>query len=599
MTQPTVPLLEIFRLAGWDVTEDPPTAEEVAHVNELCRLAQLSPNKIVAELIKAERATRDSTRAAGRARSAAEDIGAVLKKLLAASPILCPLERFEREGRQGAHAICHVAGQLRRLPVHPDVRFKDLEALEPWEYACVHPQEMVVVGTLRGGDLFSRAQGEVVDYKGHQDPSQGLVRVARHAQDEFIVRLAPSLRKRTLKPPLKLVLHRGNPGLAIATVRNEQPESRFEVEIDRIHTRLEDLAGMDPIIEPLIKDIVLRLLRPEIRTTFDLRPLEGILIYSYKPGMGKTSLMRGLSRWLHELGEKEGFEFALYHVKPNELKSLWHGGDARLVREDLCGSIRARQEMKRTRPLFQMIVLDEIDSLGKRAGGDDLTASYSPAQNDAVQALLSEMDGMLQKAPESDNAPSFVLWAGLTNRPDLLDEGLKRGGRFADLVVEVPAATLESAEGILSVHARSDSLPWFLNGEIRTGLSEEAVRQHFLRPALQRVFPAVVLKYTSDGQPSVDVSAGEILAGVHYRDAMNEAKRRAADRRLMEEGVPAITCDDVLAGLIGQCHSAARQMEADRQMLRRQMRLVSMVSSVAPVPEAELSALEFLDHSSD
>ena len=30
-------------------------------------------------------------------------------------------------------------------------------------------------------------------------------------------------------------------------------------------------------------------------------------------------------------------------VKPNELKIVWHGGDAKLVREELCGSIRARQ----------------------------------------------------------------------------------------------------------------------------------------------------------------------------------------------------------------------------------------------------------------
>jgi SpoVK/Ycf46/Vps4 family AAA+-type ATPase len=385
------------------------------------------------------------------------------------------------------------------------------------------------------------------------------------------------------------VLFRDDESVAIAVLPADAPESRFEIDVARLEASLEDLVGMDSVIEPLIEDVLMCVVHPEIRRQFDLRPLRGLLLYSYKPGMGKTALMRALAVWLKDLGERLDFDVVLYSVKPNELKSIWHGGDAKLVREELCGAIAARQALPRTRPLFQIVVLDEIDALGKRAGGDDRSFVGSSAHNDAVQALLVEMDGLVAQLPAPDQAPAHVLWVGLTNRPDLLDDALKRPGRFGDLVLEVPAIQKEGAAGILEVYARGRGLPWWVDGEVTTELDEREIRERFLQPAVDHVFEAVVLRYHTDARRGIAVSAGEILSGVHYKEAMNLAKKRAAKRRLLEDGPPAIGVDDVTDSLLDQALAAARQMDADRQMLQRQLRLRVPVSGVELTARGELA----------
>ena len=55
-------------------------------------------------------------------------------------------------------------------------------------------------------------------------------------------------------------------------------------------------------------------------------------------------------------GELLDTEVVLYVVKPNELKNSLHGEDARLVRDELCGGIRARQQQL-------LLVVDVVDVL--------------------------------------------------------------------------------------------------------------------------------------------------------------------------------------------------------------------------------------------
>ena len=333
------------------------------------------------------------------------------------------------------------------------------------------------------------------------------------------------------------------------------------------------------------------IVHPDIREQFNLRPLGGLLLYSYKPGMGKTKLVSAIAAWLRELGNELEFDVALYLVKPNELKIVWHGGDARLVRDELCGAIRARQAVPRERPLLQLVVLDEVESLGKRVGGDDTQGITSGAQNDAVQALLAEMDGMMKPA-KTDDPPAHVLWVGMSNRPDMLDEALKRPGRFGDLVLEMPGADKDGAVGILSIYAKN--LTWEVDGVVRDDLEETEIRRRFLYPAMESIFDEVVLRYSADRQQSVPVTASAVLASVHYMEAMNVASKRAGRRRMYAEGVPAVTLDDVVEGLKQQALSAARQMDADRQMLRRQLRLNVAITRVEVVAADELCENQYV-----
>jgi SpoVK/Ycf46/Vps4 family AAA+-type ATPase len=580
---------QLLHAAGYDPARRPPSETMLRSVAEMIDRAQLDPLASIADALRERRLAEEARANCAQAATAAGNLEQVLKDLLETPPALCHLEKIDRHPGGPARALCRMGGQLRELAIHPDVDLDALERLLPWEYVCVHPTEMVVIGSCTDADFFSGSQGSVVEFKGYRDRDQGLICVARAGHDEQVVRLAPTLREEPLSPKSRLVLQRDDERFAIAVLPCGRPESKFEVPIDQIRTRLEDLAGLDSIIVPLLEDLLIRHVRPEIRDQFDLKPLRGMILSSFKPGMGKTALMRAIALWLHELGQEHGFDVVLYLVKPNELKNMFHGEDARLVREDLCGAIRARQMQPRTRPLFQLVVLDEIDSLGRRGSHSH---QLSAAGDDAIQALLVEMDGMIQA--EQADPPASVLWVGLTNKPDDLDIALKRPGRFGDCILPMPDLDQHAAESVMAIYARRPDVPWYLDGQLRTGVELDELRTALLRPALARVFPAVVLRYFSDTQRAFDVSAGQILSGAHYENAVNGAKRRAAVRRLWKLGVPGIGYEDLVESLFQEARSAAAAMAGDWPMLVRQLQVKVPLARVEVVPEEELAAHRYL-----
>ncbi len=564
--------------AGVDPS-DPSVQEEFTR---LMRMAADAPQSVVVELL-ATRRSRDA------AADAAEGIEGLVNDLVGKNATLFHLETQRHQPDGGVRALCRIGSQLQELGVHPDVDPEELGRLQPWDYVLVN--EGVVIGTWNEDPALLAAQmGEIVSFEGFADREQSQVRVTRPGHDETIVTLAGTLRIEDLKPGARLILQRDDPRWAIGALPAATTESQFEVSLDAVHANLKDLAGLDDVAEEFIRDILLRLVFEDIRDDFDLSSMNGALLYSYQPGMGKSKFCEALAVALGELGDEFGFDVALFHVKPNQLKSLWWGEDGRLVR-DLFASIRAREEEPRTRPLITLVVFDEIDSLQKRAGSNQAVGSSS--HSDALEALLVEMQG-LGSVPQTDGPPAQRLCIGLTNRPDRLDDAMKRPGRFGDLVQAMPSITQKSAPEIMAVYARRDSLRWSIDGEIRQGVSLGEIRDRFLRPAVARVFPLVVAQYATDTQRTTDVTAGEILAGVHYQDAVNRAKKQAALRQLLGDGIPAICPEDITDNLLAVAVSTAQQMEADPGMLVQQLQIKVPVVRVTAVPQTELEQHRFL-----
>jgi ATP-dependent 26S proteasome regulatory subunit len=566
------------------------SAREQGLLLELDRLlteAECDPQAAVTQVLAARRATDRAQRATAEVMKSVDALEEIIEKLLEGKPILCRLEAL-REGTQGVElqAVVRLGAQLRELTVHPDVDHEALSALMPWHYVRVHPQELVVIGYRDDPELFERAQGDLVEFLGWAEESSGLARVSHLGHEERIVELAPTLRDVEIQPPARLVLQRDDDRWAIAVVPSDRRESRFEISVESITTRLEDLAGLDTVKERLLEDLILRMLRPDLLGRYGVKPLRGVILESHKPGQGKTALVRAFAAYVYELGRRHGFDVCLYFVPPGALKTVWHGGDAKLVREDLCGAIRARQARPRTRPLFQLIALDEIDSLGKR-GGELL----SSAQNDALTALLSEMDGLLQWESPPEQPPAEMLWIGMTNRIDLVDVAVRRPGRF-DSVVSIPDATIESAQEILSVYANAEA--WYLDEEVRADLDEATVKASFLRPALQQVYGEPVLRYSTESQGGLDVAAGRLMSSAHYEAAANSAKRRAASRDLRGFGIPAVTLEDLADALFDEAHSAARQMSVDPQTLRRELGVAGHVNRVELLGTEEARSHRYL-----
>ena len=553
-------LAQILKDVGYGSGDDD---VPLVDVDRMLTLAETDPQQAVAQTLAARLATDKARRSTKEVMESVEGLQNILERLLQGRPLLCRLENVNGSHETDAHATVTLGGQLRELAVHPDVDLEALSGLMPWHYVCVHPREMVVTGYRDDAGLFARAQGDLVEFLGWADESRNLVRVSHMGNEERIVALAPTLRGVELQAPARLVLQRDDHRWAIEVVPQERRESRFEIPVETITTNLEDLAGLDSIKECLIQDLMLRVLRPDVLERFGVKPMRGVILESHKPGQGKTALIRAFAAYVHGIGQKHDFDVCLYFVPPGALKTVWHGGDAKLVREDLCGAIRARQMRPRTRPLFQLVVLDEIDSLGKRGG--EMTSS---AQNDALTALLSEMDGLVQWESAPGQPRAEVLWVGMTNRIDLVDVAISRPGRF-DSVLPMPEPTLESAEAVMAVYATGRA--WYLDDTVHVSPEEEVIRSAFLRPALNHVFDVPVLRYSTESQSGISVTAGRLMSNAHYEAAMNAAKKRAAVRELRGVGIPAVAGEDVIKALLEEAHSAARRMSADHGTLAREL----------------------------
>lgn len=557
-------------------------ADARAEVVTLIRRCSERPETVIAELLETRQSRDDAV-------EAAQQIEGLVKGLVEKNAALFHLESLRTLPGGSVRAICRIGSQLQELGVHPDVDADELAGLQSWEYLLT--SEGVVIGTWKDDPaLWSAQMGETVAFEGFSDREQSQVRVTRQAHDETIVTLTGDLRLEDLQPGARLILQRDDPRWAIGMLPSVNTESRFEVALDTIHARMENLAGIDEIRESFLHDILLRVVFEETRLAFDLTPMQGALLYSYQPGMGKSVFCEALAVTLRDLGEEIGFDVALFHVKPNQLKSMWWGEDGRIVR-DLFASIRARETESRTRSLIVLVVFDEVDSLQKRAGGHQQMGSAS--HSDALEALLVEMQGLGAKV-ESPGPPVHRLCIGLTNRPDRLDDALKRPGRFGDLVRAMPAITRDSAAGIMAVYAGHESLRWWAGGQVCQSVPIGQLRDQFLRPAVAHVFPLVVAQYASDNQRTTDVTAGQILAGVHYQDAVNRAKKRAAWRHLMGSDIPAVCFEDVVDSLLAVAVETAQQMEADPGMLIQQLQVKVPVVRVTAVPVTELEQHQFL-----
>jgi ATP-dependent 26S proteasome regulatory subunit len=585
---PAINPLDALRLAGVDLQNQTPDPRDLLRASELIERCGRERYSLVPDVLRGDRELREAQRLSATTSEAAERLNDMLHDMVDGAHEYWPLVTV-RETADGPRAVCQVASKCQELAIHPDCPVEELKNLEFWEYVAVH--ENVVVGTWRDDPvLFARAHGEIASFKRYVDRDAHLVEVSREGHDEPIVELAPALWECPLTPHSRLILQRGNPHRAIALAAGEDASSKFEIPIENIDVRLEDLAGVEEIAVKLIEDIYLRMCRTDIRDQFGLQAMRGVLLYSYKPGMGKSKFVSATARWFYDERESTGIEVVLYEVKPNETKSVWHGGDAKTVRE-LWGQIRARQTQPRTRPLLQIVVFDEMDSLGRRGASNEIVTSS--AQSDALEALLAEMDGLARGNPHL-GPPSHVLCFGMTNRPDRVDDAAKRPGRFGDLVLAMPAVTLESAEDVMAIYARGDELPWYLGDEVRVGVELERIRTHILRPALASIFNAIVLRYKTDTQRSIEATAGEIMANVHFMDAMNAAKKRAAVRCWRNSGIEAVTYEDVADCLLDSALSVAQQMEADPHMLIRHLQVKLPVTRVDAVDKRELAEHRFL-----
>jgi transitional endoplasmic reticulum ATPase len=194
----------------------------------------------------------------------------------------------------------------------------------------------------------------------------------------------------------------------------------FFVEIPKISW--EDVGGLEDVKQSLKEAVEWPLSQPEVFKRMGIHAPRGILLYG-PPGTGKTLLAKAVA---HE--SKANF----ISIKGPEVLSKWVGESEKAVRE----------LFKKARQVAPTIVfLDEIDSIAPRRG----TFEGSHVTESVVNQLLTSIDGL--------ESMEGVVVIGATNRPDIIDPGLLRPGRF-DRLLLIPAPDSVSRLEILKIHTK-------------------------------------------------------------------------------------------------------------------------------------------------
>lgn len=188
----------------------------------------------------------------------------------------------------------------------------------------------------------------------------------------------------------------------------------------------DDVAGEDEAKENL-SEIVDFLHHPDKYAKIGAKMPKGVLLVG-PPGTGKTMLAKAVA------GEA-GVPF--FPIAGSEFVEMFVGMGASKVRDLF-------QQAKQKAPCI--IFIDEIDAIGQKRTGN---AMGNSEREQTLNQLLTEMDGF--------NADDNVVILAATNRPESLDPGLLRPGRF-DRRVPVELPDLAGREAILKAHAKKVAL---------------------------------------------------------------------------------------------------------------------------------------------
>jgi transitional endoplasmic reticulum ATPase len=212
----------------------------------------------------------------------------------------------------------------------------------------------------------------------------------------------------------------------------------FLIEIPKISW--EDVGGLEEAKQQLQEAVEWPLTKPEVFKRMGITPPRGILLYG-PPGTGKTLLAKAVA-------SESNANFI--SIKGPEVMSKWVGESEKAVRE----------LFKKARQVAPTIVfLDELDSIAPPRGTD----VGSHVTDSVVNQLLTSIDGL--------ESMEGVVVIGATNRPDIIDPGLLRPGRF-DRLVLIRSPDKKARLQIFKIHTKSMPIDKDVNLEELSELCE-------------------------------------------------------------------------------------------------------------------------------
>ncbi len=307
----------------------------------------------------------------------------------------------------------------------------------------------------------------------------------------------------------------------------------------------EDIGGLRSQLTKIRELVELPLKHPELFARLGIDPPKGILLYG-PPGTGKTLLARAIAN------ESEANFFS---ISAPEIVNKFYGESEKKLRELF-------EKAQKESP--SVIFIDEIDAIASKR-----EEVQGETEKRIVAQLLTLMDGL--------NKTKKIIVIAATNRPDALDEALRRPGRF-DRELEIGVPKEEDRLEILKIHTRG--MPLELPKEFKT---YETSLKTFMK------------KYEGEAEKAIDIESikeqfkkDPIKALTQLpEEVVEKAKKKSSDKTLK-------TIAQTTHGFVGADLSALVK-EAAFNVLRRYFPEMDLDQD-KEIPQDILQKLEITPH---
>ena len=280
----------------------------------------------------------------------------------------------------------------------------------------------------------------------------------------------------------------------------------------------EDIGGLKEEIKKVREMIELPLKHPELFEALGIDPPKGVLLYG-PPGTGKTLLAKAVAN-------ESGANFL--SIQGPEIMNKYYGESEAHLRQKF-------EEAETNSP--SIIFIDEIDSIASKRD-----ETQGEVERRVVAQLLTLMDGL--------QARGQVIVIAATNRPDAIDQALRRPGRF-DREIEIGIPDREGRREVLQVHTRGMPIKRNKEGHWKeldhfaeithgfVGADLAALAREAAMSALRRYLPEIDL---DEPIPSKLLQEMEVRQG-DFKEALKDVEPSAL-REVMVE-IPKVKWDEV------------------------------------------------------
>lgn len=219
---------------------------------------------------------------------------------------------------------------------------------------------------------------------------------------------------------------------------DEEEAERIESESkpEAMNAKIEKLTWSDIIIDPELetelKSVIELLKDPATAQRYGIAVPKGILLNG-PPGTGKTTIAKVIANEA---------QLAFFVLQADDVVSKWVGESEKNLTRLFKTAARAAPAV---------IFIDEVDSIAKnRAEGNAQHA------DNLLNHLLQLIDGVVQR--------EGVYVIAATNRADLVDPALKRGGRL-NKTIQVPLPNCKAREKLFELYLRKLPIEGVVNIE--------------------------------------------------------------------------------------------------------------------------------------